>query len=172
MWHEADGTHPHVEQNTVTQDHKYSTMYVIGKDSARLQRPPASLTSTGRAQRNDTVSERTRQLVKLHAYHTCDESPCKRDVMSKQVDPRVWEHRQSLILTCTKDTLWSKFNETYPNLVWTCNNIPVITSQKHWYEGSGLVCHPNMMSFHTRTSRHMTFRTDTWNTRQSTDRIT
>ncbi len=52
---------------TVTQEHKYSTMYSIGKDSARLQRPPPSLTPAGRAQRNDTVSERTRQLVKLHA---------------------------------------------------------------------------------------------------------
>jgi len=42
---------------TVTQEHKYSTMYGIGKDSARLQRPPPSLTPGGRAQRKDTVSE-------------------------------------------------------------------------------------------------------------------
>jgi hypothetical protein len=78
---------------TVTQEHKYSTMYGIGKDSARLQRPPPSLTPGGRAQRKDTVSERTRQVVKLHAYDTCAESPCKRDAMRKQVGPRVWEHR-------------------------------------------------------------------------------
>jgi hypothetical protein len=37
--------------------------------------------------------------------------------MHKQVDPRVWEHREDLILTCTKDTLWAKFKETYPNLL-------------------------------------------------------
>jgi len=102
---------------TVTQEHKYSTMYGIGKDSARLQRPPPSLTPGGRAQRKDTVSERTRQVVKLHAYDTCAESPCKRDAMRKQVGPRVWEHRQALILTCSKDTLWAKFNETHPNLL-------------------------------------------------------
>jgi hypothetical protein len=70
---------------TVTQEHKYSTMYGIGKDSARLQRPPPSLTPGGRAQRKDTVSERTRQQVKFHAYDTCAESPCKRDAMRKQV---------------------------------------------------------------------------------------
>ncbi len=102
---------------TVTQEHKYSTMYGIGKDSARLKRPPPSLTPGGHAQRKDTVSERTRQLVKLHAYDTCAESPSKRDAMNKKVGPRVWEHRQALILTCTKDTLWFKFNETYPNLL-------------------------------------------------------
>ncbi len=69
---------------TVTQEHKYSTMYGIGKDSARLQRPPPSFTPAGRSQSNDTVSERTRQLVKLHAYDTCAESPCKRDAMRTQ----------------------------------------------------------------------------------------
>jgi hypothetical protein len=102
---------------TVTQEHKYSTMHGIGKDSVRLQRPPPSLTPAARALRNDIVSERTRRFVKLHAYDTCAESPCKRDAMRKQVGPRVWEHRQGLILTCTKDTLWAKFNERYANLL-------------------------------------------------------
>jgi hypothetical protein len=63
-------------------------------------------------------------------------------------------------------------NHTTASLVRSRNNNPVITSQKHWYESSGLGCHPNMMSFHTRTSRHMNFRAYTRNTRQSTDRIT
>ena len=37
--------------------------------------------------------------------------------MRKQVGARVWEHRQALILTCTKDTLWALFNEKHPNLL-------------------------------------------------------
>jgi hypothetical protein len=42
---------------------------------------------------------------------------------------------------------------------WICT--AVIRSQKDWYESSGLVCHPNMMSLNTHTSRHwdMEFRT-------------
>jgi hypothetical protein len=70
----------------VTQEHRYSSMYGIGKDSARLQRTPPSLTPAGRAHRKDTVSERTRQLVKLHAYDTCAESPSKCDVMRNVVE--------------------------------------------------------------------------------------
>jgi hypothetical protein len=50
--------------------------------------------------------------------------------------------------------------------------IPVIRSKKHGYEGSGLGFHQNTMILHTRTSRHMKFRVHTWQTRQSTDRIT
>ncbi len=49
-------------------------------------------------------------------------------------------------------------NHTTASLVRSWNNIPVITSQKHWNETSGLVGHPKMMSFHTRTSTHMNFR--------------
>ena len=63
-------------------------------------------------------------------------------------------------------------NHTTVSLVRPSNNILVITSQKHWYEGSGLVCHPNMMPLHTHTTRHMNFRAPTRNTWQSTDRIT
>jgi hypothetical protein len=85
-----------------TQEHKYSKMFGNAKRSARLQRPPPSLTPSRRALRKDIVSERTLQLVKTHAYDTCSESPCKRDTMRKQVDVRVWEHRPALILTCSK----------------------------------------------------------------------
>ncbi len=63
-------------------------------------------------------------------------------------------------------------NHTTASLVRSCSNIPVITSHKHWYEVNGLVCHPNEMPLHTRTSRHMNFRAHTRNTRKSTDRIT
>jgi hypothetical protein len=35
--------------------------------------------------------------------------------MRKQVGVRVWEHRPALILTCSKDSLWTMFNEKYPN---------------------------------------------------------
>ncbi len=42
-----------------TQEHKYSTMFGNAKGSARLQRPPPSLTPSRGALRKDIVSERT-----------------------------------------------------------------------------------------------------------------
>ena len=37
--------------------------------------------------------------------------------MRKHAGPRVWEHRQALILPFTKETLWAKFNESYPDRI-------------------------------------------------------
>ncbi len=58
-------------------------------------------------------------------------------------------------------------NHTITSLVRSSNNIPVMTSQKDWNEGSGLVGHPKMMSLDTRTSTYMNFRAHTWCTGQS-----
>jgi hypothetical protein len=120
------------------QEHRYSTMFGNAKGSARLQRPPPSLTPSQRALRKDTVSERTLQLVKTHAYDTCSQSPCKRDTMRKQV---IFKHRQS----CTKDTLWTLFKEKHPNLltpkqyfgvldkeVWNLQKVAEVLCQKVW----------------------------------------
>jgi hypothetical protein len=46
----------------------------------------------------------------------------------------------------------------------TDTRIPVIRTQKHWYEPNGLGCHPNTMPLHKLEIRHMKFRTNTWNT--------
>jgi hypothetical protein len=46
----------------------------------------------------------------------------------------------------------------------------MIRSKKHGYESGRLGFHQNTMTLHTRESRHMKFRVDTWQTWQSTDK--
>ncbi len=69
-------------------------------------------------------------------------------------------------------TNFDQQNPTTTSLVRPYSSIPVISSQTYWYEPSGLGCHPNTMSWNILEIRRMKFRVNTWQTRQSTDRIT
>ena len=82
-----------------TQQYDYDCMFGKRQGSARLQRPPPTLSPDARVVRHAAVSAKHRLLVKEHVYEVCSESPCKRDAMRKHVAPRVWEQRQALILT-------------------------------------------------------------------------
>ena len=45
-------------------------------------------------------------------------------------------------------------NHSTTSLFRSCSSIPVIRSQQHWYESTGLGCHPNTVPWTRRTSRH------------------
>ncbi len=90
-------------------------------------------------------------------------------------DQRTNDCVQTSDYTCTLVFTRTWPPKSYDNI--SCppsNSIPVITSQKHWYESTGLGWHPNKMPLHCdiRQIWHIKFRVNTWNTRQFTDRIT
>jgi hypothetical protein len=113
----------------ITQEYSYRCMFGKGDGSARLQRPPPTLTPPRRIISKNAVTAKTRQLVKVHAYEVCPESPCKRDEMRKHVGPRVWEIKQALILPCTKEPLKAKFNEKHPNLLSSTQHDEVLAEE-------------------------------------------
>ena len=69
----------------VTQQHSYLCRYGKGDGSVRLQRVPPTLKPPRRVISKNSVSAETRQLVKVHTYEICPESPCKWDEMRKHV---------------------------------------------------------------------------------------
>ncbi len=115
----------------VSQQHEYKCMFGKGTGSVRLQRPPPTLSPLPRAFNKNLVSADTRSLVKQHAHDVCPESPCKRDVMAKHVGPRVWEKRQALILTCTRESLYTQFNDKHPNLL-SSSKYDEVLSEEVW----------------------------------------
>jgi hypothetical protein len=116
----------------VSQQHSYLCMYGNGDGNARLQHMPPTLTPSRRVISKNSVSEETRQLVKVHAYEICPESPCKRVEMRKHVGPRLWDIRQALILNFTKETMWSKFNDSHPGLL-SATKYNEVLSEEVWH---------------------------------------
>ena len=76
---------------------------------------PPTLAPPPRVKGKNVIDVVTRALIKSHAVKVCPVSPCKRDAMRKHVGPRLWATRQALILPCTKEVLWAKFNEAHPD---------------------------------------------------------
>jgi hypothetical protein len=61
---------------------------------------------------------------------------------------------------------------TPPSSHWCEESYPKVESPLGHFSFSFLGCHPNTVHLHTRVSRHMNYRVYTWNTRQSTSKIT
>ena len=98
-----------------SEEHSYTSMFGNQAGSARIQREPPSLAPPPRETRKDKHGLVKRARVKSFAEEICATSPCKRDAMRRHIKPRLWGYRQALILLGTKETLWAKYDERYPN---------------------------------------------------------